>query len=133
MLGMCLVNKMYILDVPEERQRIHFITDDAAAWVTVFHPSIHPCSIAASSRTKQTPFTARYHGNRRCDGFISVVDNWEDPPVKAIISVRRQVLLQFIVGLLYFPTEILQLAIQRVLRAGRVVSAVHDPREPSVG
>lgn len=55
-----------------------------------------------------------------------------DAPVKAIISVGRQVLLQFVVGLLYFPTEVFQLAVQGVLQAGRVV-AIHDHAEPSGG
>lgn len=44
-----------------------------------------------------------------------------DPPVEAIISEGRQVLLQIPVGLLDLPAEVLELAVQRVLRA-----AVHD-------
>lgn len=88
----------------------------------VVHPSIlySVCSGAEQTNllTKTTPIA-----------FVKRAD----PPVKAIISVRRQVLLQFIVGLLYFPTEVLELTIQRVLQAGRVVTAVHDPREPTAG
>lgn len=44
-----------------------------------------------------------------------------DPPVKTIISIRSQILLQLVVGLLYFPTEVFELAVQRVFQAGRVV------------
>lgn len=49
-----------------------------------------------------------------------------DPPVKTIISVRSQVLLQLVVGLLYLPAEAFQLAVQRVFQAGRVVVVHHD-------
>lgn len=55
--------------------------------------------------------------------------NWGHAPVEAIVSVGRQVLLQVIVGLLDLPTEVLELAVQGVLQAGRVVAAVHDPAE----
>lgn len=95
--------------------------------------SIHPFSIPASSWTEQNQFTEYISVNSRCYGVIWIAWKREDPPVKAIISVRRQVLLQFIVGLLYLPTEVFQLAVQRVLRAGRVVAAVHDRSEPSGG
>lgn len=54
---------------------------------------------------------------------------WISAPVKALVSVRRQVLLQLVVGLLDFPTEVFQLAVQRVLQAGGVVR-VHRHTEP---
>lgn len=134
MLRMCVVNQnRHLCLFPRGDKTRHLITDDAEAWVKVVHPSIHVLSPLPPEPSKPIHWTKprpepllRYH-------LISIVGKREDPPVKAIISVRRQVLLQFIVGLLYFPTEVLQLAIQRVLQAGRVVAAVHDPREPSGG
>lgn len=47
--------------------------------------------------------------------------SWRRLPIKAVIAIRCQVLFELIVGLPYFPTEILELAVQRVLQAGRVV------------
>lgn len=55
-----------------------------------------------------------------------------DPPVKAIISVGRQVLLELVVGLLYFPAEVFQLAVERVFQGGREV-AVHRRTTESSG
>lgn len=108
----------------------HFITEEAAAKVKIVHPSIfYPRFLL--NRAK--PIHRINLLNSRCYGVIWIACKREDPPVKAIISVRRQVLLQFIVGLLYLPTEVFQLAVQRVLRAGRVVAAVHDRSEPSGG
>lgn len=62
-------------------------------------------------------------------GFVGITD----PPVKAIISVRCQVLLQLAVGLLDLPTEVFQLAVQRVLQIVGVHYAERQPAENGDG
>ena len=63
---------------------------------------------------------------------VVLVGKPADAPVKTFISVRCQVLLQLVVGLLDLPTEVFQLAVQRVFQAGRVVG-VHYYTVPSGG
>lgn len=63
----------------------------------------------------------------RC--FFMLEDKTGEPPVKAIISVRSQVLLQLVVGLLDLPAEVFQLAVQRVFQAGGVVVVHYHHRK----